>query len=376
VNQDKSARYHTLQRRAAVLSVGWSASFLLAAAATPASGWLAAVASAIAGALPLPARFLDTVVVLAYVTLFGLLHEAGGLPLSFYRGFLLERRYELSTESFRSWLRDQVKSALLGGVLSLAGFSLLYLVIRRWPHGWWAAAAAGFTLFVVIMARLAPVLLLPLFFRFKPLGRQDLRERLVALAERAGVPVTEACEWVLSDRTKKGNAALAGFGRTRRILVSDTLLAAYPDEEIEVVLAHELAHHAHHDIWKGIVAEGLVSLLGFFIASRVLLAAAPRLGWTGVADVTGLPVLLLTAGLLSLFLLPLANAFSRRVERAADRFAFELTNNPAAFASAMQRLGTQNLAEEHPSRLVRWLFYSHPPMNERIAAARDWQRSS
>lgn len=373
MNQDKSARYHALKRRAAVLSVAWSAAFLLAFAITPASAWIARSAAWLARAMSLPPSLFDTAVVMFYVGLFGGLHEAGNLPLSFYRGFLLEHRYGLSTESINLWLRDEVKSGLMGAGFSLAGFPLLYLAIGHWPRGWWIVAAAGFTMFVILMARLAPVILLPIFFEFRPLGRDELRRRLVELSQRAGVRVTDVCEWRLSDRTKKANAALAGLGGTRRILVSDTLLATHTDEEIEVVLAHELAHHAHHDIWKGILVEAGAALMGFFVASRVLLVLAPRLGWQGVADVTGLPVLLLVAGLLSVALLPAVNAFSRRLERAADRFAFEITGNAVAFASAMQRLGAQNLAEERPSRLARWLFYSHPPFNERIAAARAWE---
>jgi STE24 endopeptidase len=374
VNQDKSARYHALKRRAAILSVSWSAGFLIVFAATPLSSRLAAAAGSLAAAAGVPSNFLDAAVVAAYVAMFGVLHELGSLPIAFYRGFLLEHRYQLSNETIGGWLRDQAKSALLGGVLSIAGFSLLYLAIRRWPDTWWLAAAGGMVVFVTVMARLAPVLLLPIFFRLKPLSRQDLRQRLVDLSTRAGVPATDALEWRLSDRTKKGNAALAGLGRTRRILVSDTLLAGYPDDEIEVILAHELAHHAHHDIWKGIAAETLVAACGFFLASRVLALLAPRLGWSSVADVAGLPVLLLTAGCLSMLLLPAANAFSRSLERAADRFAIEITANPAAFARAMQRLGAQNLAEEEPSRVARWLFYSHPPFGERIAAARKFEQ--
>ncbi len=374
MNQDKSARYHTLKRRAAFLSIGWSAAFLLSFVFTPASAWLASLGTGAVSHLHLPASMAATAVVLVYVAIFGLLHEAGSLPIAFYRGFLVERRYGLSTESLRSWTADQAKAGVLGMALSLAGFALLYVAIRRWPHGWWLAAAAGFALFIVIMARLAPVVVLPLFFKIRPLERADLGERLAGMARRAGLPVTGVHKWVVSDRTKRGNAALTGLGKTRRILVSDTLLATHTDDEIEVILAHELGHHAHHDIWKAVALECGVSLMGFFLASRALWLMAPRLGWKDVADVTGIPVLLLTAGLLSLLLVPAVNAFSRRAERAADRFAWEATGNAGAFASAMQRLGAQNFAEERPSRLVRWLFYTHPPYAERIEAAREWAR--
>ncbi len=147
------------------------------------------------------------------------------------------------------------------------------------------------------------------------------------------------------------------------------MLSEYSDEEIEVVLAHEIAHYVHGDIWKGIAFESGLVLAGFFLAARVLAAFAAPLGLRGIDDVAGLPLLLLAAGAVSLVMVPLAHAMSRAYERRADRFALTLTRNPSAFISAMRRLGAQNLAEERPSRLVQWLFYSHPPLRERIAAA-------
>jgi STE24 endopeptidase len=375
VNQDKSARYHALKRRAAVLSVAWSAAFLIGLALTPASGWLAGLSRRLAGHVSHASWLAPALAVAAYVLTVGFLHETVSLSIGFYSGFLLEHRYGLSTERLRSWAVDQLKAGLVGAGLSVAGFALLYAAIARWPRDWWMPAAAGFTLFVIVMARLAPVVLLPLFFAFKPLDREALRGRLLALAARAGVPVTDVFEWQLGDRTKKGNAALTGLGRTRRILVSDTLLASCSDDEIEVILAHEIGHHAHHDIWKGIALEAVVAAAGFLAASRVLIQLSPRLGWQGVSDVAGLPALLLTAGLLSLVLVPAANAYSRRAERAADLFALEVTGSAGAFATAMQRLGAQNLSEERPSRLSRWLFHTHPPFAERVEAARRWERA-
>ena len=226
-----------------------------------------------------------------------------------------------------------------------------------------------FALVIVALTNLAPVVLLPLFYRITPLDRAPLRERLVALADRAGARVLGVYEWGLGDKTRKANAALAGLGATRRILVSDTMLAEYSDDEIEVVLAHEIAHHVHRDIWKGIALESVLIFTGFWLAARVLEWSVGWLELAGPADPAGMPLLLLTAGAVSLVALPASHAMSRAYERRADRFALELTRNPQAFVSAMRRLGAQNLAEEHPSKLVQWLFYSHPPVAERIAAA-------
>ena len=241
-------------------------------------------------------------------------------------------------------------------------------MIRYSPDGWWLPAGAVFSVIIVGLANVAPVLLLPLFSPVKPLDRESLRTRLVGLAERAGARVLGAYEWGLSEKTKKANAALTGIGSTRRILVSDTMLAEYSDEEIEVVLAHELGHHVHGDIWKGIFFESVLILAGFYMGARVLSALAAAFSLRDVADVAGLPLLLLAAGGVSLVMLPLAHALSRTFERKADRFALALTRNPAAFISAMRRLAAQNLAEEQPSVLVQWLFHSHPPVRERIAA--------
>jgi STE24 endopeptidase len=181
-------------------------------------------------------------------------------------------------------------------------------------------------------------------------------------------------EWVLSSHTKKANAALAGLGRTRRILLSDTLLADYSEDEIEVILAHELAHHVHRDLWRGIAVQSLALFGGFYVAHRVLLAGAETLGLRGVSDPAGLPVLLAVGGAWTFLLLPLVNGLSRAQERAADRYALTTTRNADAFVTAMKRLSQQNLAEEYPSPLVRLLFYSHPPIRERIEAARAFGR--
>ena len=370
MNEDKSARYHKRRRLAAVVSVAWSAGVLALVAASPAAVALRDVAERLVSALRVPSSLWPTATVAVCVLLLGLIHEAGSLPIAFYRGFLIEHRFGLSTESAGRWLRDEVKGLLLGATFSIAGFAALYFALRRWPEWWWLAAGAGFAAVAAVLARLAPVLLLPIFFTFRPLRREELRQRLVELARRAGVPVIDACEWQLSDRTKKANAALTGLGRTRRILVSDTLLAHHTDDEIEVILAHEMAHHVHGDIWKGIALESVVALAGFYLVARVLERAWQPLGWRGVADPAGLPVLVLTVAFLSLALLPVTNGISRARERAADRFACDLTGNAPAFASAIERLASQNLAERKPSRLAVWLFHSHPPVDERIAAAR------
>jgi STE24 endopeptidase len=359
VNEDRAARYQRLKRRAAVASFVWSAAMLAALILT---GWNTVLREA-------ADRVAAAASVVTYVFFLAVLNEAGDLPLSFYSGYVLERRYGLSNQSLGSWVRDEIKAFVIGLVLGGGAASLVYWCIRLSPDRWWLVAGFIFAILIVGLTNLAPVLLLPVFYSVKPLDREGLRARLLALAERAGARVLGAYEWGLSEKTKKANAALAGLGATRRILVSDTMLAEYSDEEIEVVLAHELAHHVHGDIWKGIVFESALVIAGFYLSSVVLQRFALAAGLRAVSDPAGMPLLVITAGVVSMLMVPFAHAMSRAFERSADRFALSLTRNPSAFISAMRRLGAQNLAEDNPSRLVRWLFHSHPPIRERIAAA-------
>jgi STE24 endopeptidase len=371
VNEDRASRYHRLKRQASLGSLAWSIGLLGGLLATGLSLSMRTAAESLGSRAGAPSS--PTVSVLIYVLFLCGLNEIGSLPIAFYSGFVVERRYGLSTERFVAWLLDQGKAFAIGLVLACGAASLVYSLIRILPQWWWLAAGAAFAVLIVGLTNVAPVLLLPLFYRLKPLDRESLRARLLALADRAGARVLGAYEWGLSDKTKKANAALAGLGSTRRILVSDTMLTEYSDEEIEVVLAHEIAHHVHGDIWKQIGFESALILAGFSLAARLLSAFAGVVGVRGVSDVAGLPLLLLAAGAVSVVMVPVAHAMSRAFERRADRFALDLTRNPGAFISAMRRLAAQNLAEERPSKIVQWLFYSHPPIRERIAAAEAFQ---
>ena len=366
MNEDKATRYHRLRRRASLSGTALAAAWLLLLLVTGWSTSLRDVATSMA-------RQSFVLTVIWYVVLVAVLSEAVQLPLAFYRGVILERQYELSTQTTARWWLDHLKAGGLVLVFAVAGALVVWSLLRWNPEYWWLVASLCFACFLVLLAQIGPVLLLPAFYTFKPLQRTTLGPRLVRLAERAGARVLGVFEWQLGDRTRKANAALAGMGRTRRILLSDTLLAQHSDDEIEVVLAHELAHHVHHDIWKAIALEAILILLGFYVADRALGAAVGHFGLAGRDDIAGLPLLVLAGGAVSLALLPLANALSRAQERRADRYALEMTGNAQAFASAMRRLAIQNLAEERPSRLVEVLFCSHPSVAARLEAARAWE---
>jgi STE24 endopeptidase len=310
--------------------------------------------------------------VAVYVGILGALREAFALPLAFYHGFLLDRRYGLSSEPIGAWLRDHMKAVGLGLVFAIAGAEIVsgaLLVSASW---WWLASAAAFIIAMGLMAKIAPIVLLPLFYKFTPLDRGALGARLVSLSQRAGVPALGVYEWALGEKTRRANAALVGTGRTRRIIVSDTLLAEYSDDEIEVILAHEIGHHVHRDILVALIAESALLVVAFYVAAAALAAWGPGLGLRSAADMAALPLLLLAGGATTVAATPVVNALSRWNERRADRYALKLTQQPAAFISAMKRLGTQNLAEERPSLAVLWLFHTHPPIEQRIKAAQSF----
>ena len=372
MNEDKSTRYHRLRRRADLLGTAIAGVLLLGLAVSGLGHRLRELGAAIAQWVPGGVEEAATVV---FATIFLMLVLAiVELPFAYYHGHLLEHRYGLSTQSRLHWFSDQIKGVMLGVALAVLGTSVVYFTLRESPEAWWWISATVFAIATIGLAQLAPVVLLPIFYKFKPLDRPSLVKRLMALATRARTDVVGIFEWVLSSHTRKANAALAGLGRTRRILLSDTLLADFSEDEIEVILAHELAHHVHRDLWRGIAVQTLVLFGGFYLASVMLAVLADPLGLRGRSDPAGLPLLMLIGGVWTFLLMPAVNALSRAQERAADRYALQTTRNVDAFVTAMKRLSQQNLAEEYPSALVRFLFYSHPPIRERIDAARAFGR--
>lgn len=335
-----------------------------------ASGWTGSLRD-------LAYRAADQSYVLAvflYVTMLLLLSKLLGAGLDYY-SFRLEHRYHLSNQKVGSWLWDECKGWLVGLVLATILVEVLYFTIREWPQHWWLIAWAIFMALFIFFAQIAPVILLPLFYKFEPLEREELKARLVRLSERAGTRVRGVYEWKLSEKSKKANAALTGLGATRRIILADTLLTNYSDEEIEAVLAHELGHHVHKHIPKSIAVQMAITFVGFWAANLILHYAVEQMHWfETLSDFANLPLLVLVSTLLSFMLMPVLNAYSRFNERQADRYCFQSISSVAPFISSMNKLAEQNLAERTPSKWVEWFFHSHPAITKRVAAAESWAR--
>ena len=291
------------------------------------------------------------------------------LPLLWVSGFWLPRRFGLSHQPVRDWVADVLKAVLVGSAIMVAAVEIIYALLRTTPW-WWLWSAAALWIGAALLALVAPVWLMPLFYRLTPLVDAGLRERLVALARRTGAPVLGV--WV-ADHSRKGraaNAAVTGLGRTRRVILFDTLVRDFPPDEVEAVLAHELAHHLHRDIWRGLGVQAAVFGAAFGAAALILRVGGPALGLTGPADHAGVPLLGLALLGVSLLAVPAVNAWSRRCERRADEFALRTASRPRAFVEAMERLASLNLAERDPHPVKEFLLYSHPSVGRRIARAK------
>jgi STE24 endopeptidase len=313
--------------------------------------------------------------VFLYVLMLMLISQLIGMPLAYY-SFRLEHRYNLSNQRFRSWLWDECKGLLIGLLMATIVIELLYMLIRQAPDQWWIIAWIVFLGLVVLLAQLAPVVLFPIFYKFEPLDNEELRRRLIVLSERAGTRIRGVYKWHLSEKSKKANAALTGLGATRRIILADTLLDNYSDDEIEAVLAHELGHHVHRHILKSIFVQAGITLFGFWLADQVLRYAVERRNlFETMSDFANLPLLILVATGLSFLLMPALNAYSRFNERQADRYCFQSVASVEPFISAMNKLAEQNLSEKTPARWVEWLLHSHPAIVKRVAGAEAWAKS-
>jgi STE24 endopeptidase len=305
-----------------------------------------------------------------------------GLPLSYVSGYVVEHRYGLSNQTRRAWFLESLKGLGLEIAIGAPLIAGLNWVIRRWPRRWWAICSALTVPLAIVFSNLAPVLIMPLFNSYEPIKNRKLADRIKALAAGQGVTVSDVQQMDMSRQTKKANAMFTGMGRTKRIVLGDTMLDEFTDDEIEVVLAHELGHQVHRDIWKLIAVSAPTSAITLFaaqfLAPRVLHRWAASWGLeeeAGLGDVATLPLLMLLSGGVSTLLMPFLNGLVRtQVEAPADKYALDLTKKPAAFVGAMEKLARMNLANPKPSALVKYLLYDHPPIAERIAAAKRWTR--
>jgi len=310
---------------------------------------------------------------LAVVFSLGLMESVLSFPIDFYGGYLLEHRYGLSNQTLGRWAWEKLKGLLIGLTIGVPLLLAFYWFLRQTGNWWWFYTSCTLFLFSVIMARLAPTLLMPLFYKFSPLDRETLEKRLREKAKGVGLTLEGLFSFDMSKNTKKANAALTGLGKSRRVILGDTLIEKFSDDEIESVFVHELGHHHYRHILKMIFSGVFFTFGGFYFTHlglvkvlAVVQARNPAYG--GLEDPAVLPLFALFLTLYGLVVQPLQNMMSRYFEYQADEFAVSRGPGPDPFISAMNKLAEQNLADKDPHPLVELLFHSHPSIKKRIGA--------
>lgn len=370
--QKKAREYARIRRRLSFVDLGIAAAGLLIVFVTGLDKWLRDTIQGITFLRWQPLSDWYPLQILLYFLIALLVYQFITAPLGYYSGYVLSHRYGLSTMTFQAWLGDLFKGLGLGLILECAAITLIYGLLAFQPLTWWLWVAIVMLFFSVIMANLAPILLFPLFYKFVPLPEGELTQRLLALTQRANTRVRGIYSMQMSNKTTAANAALMGLGNTRRVVVGDTMIDRYTIDEIEVVLAHELGHHVHADIWKLILSQSLLMLGGLYIGNLTLHAVVDAGFYHSLTDPATLPFFFLLTGIFSLIVMPIGNTYSRLIEYQADEYALQTTHKVEAFKSAMTRLANQNLSEVEPSPIVEFLFASHPSIGKRLKHADEF----
>ncbi|MFA6439064.1 MAG: M48 family metallopeptidase [Bacteriovoracaceae bacterium] len=306
---------------------------------------------------------------LIFSALFGIISGIGSVPFSVYSGFILEHRYNMSNQTFLQWSWENIKGMLISIPLITPVALLVYFFLLTFTVHWWLPVAITVFFFSIGLARIAPIVILPLFYTLTLLEESPLRENILAMTRSTKMIVEGIYSFNLSKTTKKANAAFTGIGKSKRILLGDTLMKNFSEEEIETVFAHELGHYSHGHIRKSIIVGTLSIFVGLYCTSLTYSASLSWFGFSSIAQLSALPLLTAWLGLYSLLTSPLGNILSRKHEFEADRYAVERTKNTPAFISAMNKLAEMNLADRTPHPIVEFLFYSHPSIEKRIHAA-------
>ena len=306
---------------------------------------------------------------LAFFGIIGAFWEFISFPFSF-SSHQIERDYGLSKQKMGSWLWDKVKGMLVVSVLGTIALGIVFISVRWCQSSWWFVCATLFLLFSIVLAQLAPVILIPLFFKLKPMDATPLKERLLKLCQKFNVEVKEVYHLGLGEKTEKGNAAFVGLGKTKRILIGDTLYEKHSEDQVEAVFAHELGHQVHNDLWKGIGFSAVFTYLAFFAANTLANGGVLSYFATEIDRPFGIFVFFILLSVVQMPVGVLQAAFSRYRERMADAFAAGKIGTAAPLADALEQLTLQNWSYFRPNAVLEFLTYSHPAPWRRITKLR------
>ena len=311
-------------------------------------------------------------VFILFVFAIGIFGSVLFMPINIYTGYYLEHKYNLSNQTFFKYFLENLKSMLVGLVIGIPILLLFFFVINQFADLWWLVFAAAMFLVSVVLSQLFPILIMPIFYKVIPLRDEELKSRISNLAKGAGIKVENVFSFDMSKNTKKANAAFTGLGKTKRIILGDTLLNEYSKDEIETVIAHELGHYKHKHIIKNLIFGTVSSFLTFFVISILYKNSLSWFDFESITQIAALPLLSLWAMIIGLIQSPIGNILSRKYEYEADRYAIESTLKPESFINTLNKLTDQNLGDREPHPFIEWFFYSHPSIKNRINAIRDF----
>ncbi|MFZ1321664.1 MAG: M48 family metallopeptidase [Ignavibacteria bacterium] len=315
----------------------------------------------------------DYVAVLIFFGIFGIIQSAITFPLSFYSDYTLEHKYGLSNQTIPGYFKEKLKGILIGLILGIPLLLIFYFIIKNYSESWWLILGAVILFFSVIIGRLAPTLIMPLFYKFKPLENEEIKQKILLLCQKTGVKIQGIFEFDMSKNTKKANAAFTGIGKSKRIILGDTLLKNFSPEEIETVFAHEMGHYKKRHIMKLMSVSVVMTFVGLFLTSLAYSNSLQTFGFSSVSEIAALPLLFIYLSLFGLITSPISNILSRKFEWEADTFAIETTRDREAFISSMEKLADQNLADKTPNKIIEFLFHSHPSIDKRIKFAEEFK---
>jgi STE24 endopeptidase len=309
---------------------------------------------------------------LIFVFALGICSSILFMPVNIYTGFYLEHKYKLSNQTFLKYIIENLKSMLVGLVIGVPVLLLFFFVLNQFGDLWWLIFASAMFLISVVLSQIFPIIILPIFYKILPLNDEELKTRISNLAKGAGIKVENVFTFDMSKNTKKANAAFTGLGKTKRIILGDTLLNNYSKDEIETVIAHELGHYKHKHILKNILFGTVSSVLTFFIISILYKNSLSWFDFKSITQIAALPLLSLWAMIIGLIQSPIGNVLSRKYEYEADRYAIESTLKPESFIGTLNKLTDQNLGDREPHPFIEWFFYSHPSIKNRINAIKNF----
>ncbi len=307
-------------------------------------------------------------VFLLFVFISGFVLSVLFFPVSFYTDFYLEHKYNLSNQTFLKWIWEDLKGLLVSLPILIPVLIIFFYILNKFEYLWWLPFAVILFIISVVLARIVPVFILPLFYKITPIEENELKERIRAHAKEAGIFVENVYKFNMSKNTKKANAAFTGIGKSKRILLGDTLLENYTSDEIETVICHELGHYKRKHIIKNIFIGTAFSFLTLFLIALFYQGSIYWFGFNSVKNIAALPLLALWGMIIGIILTPVTNIISRKFEYEADEYAIQSTGKKDAFVSTLNKLTEQNLGDKEPHPFIEWFFYSHPSIKKRVAA--------